>query len=99
MSDRLPGTSDPVSGAEEVLAFTQEHGLPVAIKAAFGGGGRGLKVAWREGMSRRMVFHSSRRLSPSSSRASMPSCMGKGRWGSSSPSLKANRPSGQRNRS
>jgi len=40
-----PGTIDPVNGAEEVLAFVAEHGLPVAIKAAFGGGGRGLKVA------------------------------------------------------
>ncbi|MFW3172806.1 acetyl/propionyl/methylcrotonyl-CoA carboxylase subunit alpha [Geodermatophilus sp. CPCC 206100] len=41
----VPGTTDPVSGPEEVLAFADEHGLPVAIKAAFGGGGRGLKVA------------------------------------------------------
>jgi acetyl-CoA/propionyl-CoA carboxylase biotin carboxyl carrier protein len=41
-----PGTPDPVSGPEEVVAFAREHGLPVAIKAAFGGGGRGLKVAW-----------------------------------------------------
>ncbi len=41
-----PGTTDPVSGPEEVLAFAEEHGLPIAIKAAFGGGGRGLKVAW-----------------------------------------------------
>ncbi|WP_382307535.1 acetyl/propionyl/methylcrotonyl-CoA carboxylase subunit alpha [Herbiconiux sp. UC225_62] len=40
-----PGTIDPVSGAEEVLEFVAEYGLPVAIKAAFGGGGRGLKVA------------------------------------------------------
>ncbi|MDO7881092.1 acetyl/propionyl/methylcrotonyl-CoA carboxylase subunit alpha [Salinibacterium soli] len=40
-----PGTLNPVSGADEVLEFVDEHGLPVAIKAAFGGGGRGLKVA------------------------------------------------------
>ncbi len=40
-----PGTLNPVSGAEEVLEFVDVHGLPVAIKAAFGGGGRGLKVA------------------------------------------------------
>ena len=40
-----PGTPGPVSGAEEVLAFAREHGLPIAIKAAYGGGGRGLKVA------------------------------------------------------
>jgi acetyl-CoA/propionyl-CoA carboxylase biotin carboxyl carrier protein len=41
----VAGTKDPVTGHEEVLAFAAEHGLPVAIKAAFGGGGRGLKVA------------------------------------------------------
>ncbi|MGX7669900.1 acetyl/propionyl/methylcrotonyl-CoA carboxylase subunit alpha [Plantactinospora sp. DSM 117369] len=41
----VPGTSEPVGGPDEVLAFAAEHGLPVAIKAAFGGGGRGLKVA------------------------------------------------------
>ena len=41
----VAGTSDPVEGHEEVLAFAKEHGLPVAIKAAHGGGGRGLKVA------------------------------------------------------
>ncbi len=40
-----PGTLNPVSGADEVLDFVDIHGLPVAIKAAFGGGGRGLKVA------------------------------------------------------
>lgn len=41
----VPGTKDPVSSAAEVEAFAQEHGLPIAIKAAFGGGGRGIKVA------------------------------------------------------
>ena len=40
-----PGTADPVAGVDEVLAFADEYGLPIAIKAAFGGGGRGLKVA------------------------------------------------------
>jgi len=40
-----PGTDGPVSGAEEAAAFAAEYGLPIAIKAAFGGGGRGLKVA------------------------------------------------------
>lgn len=41
----VAGTKEPVSGSDEVIAFAKEHGLPVAIKAAFGGGGRGLKVA------------------------------------------------------
>ncbi|MDX3238069.1 biotin carboxylase N-terminal domain-containing protein [Streptomyces sp. ME03-5709C] len=41
----VAGTPDPVSGADEVVAFARENGLPIAIKAAFGGGGRGLKVA------------------------------------------------------
>ncbi|MGO8959841.1 MAG: acetyl/propionyl/methylcrotonyl-CoA carboxylase subunit alpha [Streptosporangiaceae bacterium] len=40
-----PGTDGPVGAAEEAAAFAAEHGLPIAIKAAFGGGGRGLKVA------------------------------------------------------
>jgi acetyl-CoA/propionyl-CoA carboxylase biotin carboxyl carrier protein len=44
----VPGTKEPVSGPEEVLAFAREHGLPIAIKAAFGGGGRGLKIARTE---------------------------------------------------
>lgn len=42
----VAGTSDPVESADEVINFAKEHGLPVAIKAAHGGGGRGLKVAW-----------------------------------------------------
>jgi len=42
---QVAGTSDPVDSADEVITFAKEHGLPVAIKAAHGGGGRGLKVA------------------------------------------------------
>jgi acetyl-CoA/propionyl-CoA carboxylase biotin carboxyl carrier protein len=40
----VPGTAEPVSGVAEVESFADEHGLPIAIKAAYGGGGRGLKV-------------------------------------------------------
>ena len=44
----VAGTKDPVESADEVVAFAKENGLPIAIKAAFGGGGRGLKVARKE---------------------------------------------------
>ena len=43
-----PGTLNPVESAQEVLDFVAKHGLPVAIKAAYGGGGRGIKVAYQE---------------------------------------------------
>ncbi len=43
----VAGTAEPVQSAEEVMAFARAHGLPIAIKAAFGGGGRGLKVTWK----------------------------------------------------
>src|SRR6185312_2325311 len=44
----VAGTDGPVASAEEAAAFADHFGLPIAIKAAFGGGGRGLKVAWRK---------------------------------------------------
>lgn len=43
----VSGTKEPVKNAQEVIEFAHENGLPIAIKAAFGGGGRGLKVAWQ----------------------------------------------------
>ena len=43
-----PGTLNPVESSREVLDFVAKHGLPVAIKAAYGGGGRGIKVAYQE---------------------------------------------------
>ncbi|WP_058233758.1 acetyl/propionyl/methylcrotonyl-CoA carboxylase subunit alpha [Devriesea agamarum] len=44
----VAGTKDPVASSDDVVTFAREHGLPIAIKAAFGGGGRGLKVARQE---------------------------------------------------
>ncbi len=43
----MPGTSTPITDADEIIAFGKEHGFPIAIKAAFGGGGRGMKVVAR----------------------------------------------------
>lgn len=43
----VPGTTEPVSGADEAVEFATQNGLPIAIKAVFGGGGRGLKIAWK----------------------------------------------------
>ncbi|WP_223178577.1 acetyl/propionyl/methylcrotonyl-CoA carboxylase subunit alpha [Photorhabdus heterorhabditis] len=43
----VSGTEEPVENAEEALTFAEKYGLPIAIKAAYGGGGRGMKVAWR----------------------------------------------------
>jgi acetyl-CoA/propionyl-CoA carboxylase, biotin carboxylase, biotin carboxyl carrier protein len=43
----VQGTQDPLNNADEALAFAKQYGLPIAIKAAFGGGGRGLKVVWK----------------------------------------------------
>ncbi|QKV55030.1 acetyl/propionyl/methylcrotonyl-CoA carboxylase subunit alpha [Comamonas antarctica] len=43
----VAGTAEPVKDAQEVVDFAKQHGLPIAIKAAFGGGGRGIKVAWK----------------------------------------------------
>ncbi|HEU5448327.1 MAG TPA: acetyl-CoA carboxylase biotin carboxylase subunit, partial [Acidimicrobiia bacterium] len=56
----VPGTLDPVTKPEEVLAFAEEHGYPVAIKAAYGGGGRGLRVV-REGESISEAMESAQR--------------------------------------
>lgn len=55
-----PGTKEPVKSAKEVLDFVGQHGLPVAIKAAYGGGGRGIKVA-REGDDVAELFESATR--------------------------------------
>ncbi|MFV9672405.1 MAG: acetyl-CoA carboxylase biotin carboxylase subunit [Acidimicrobiia bacterium] len=45
----VPGTTEPLTDVAEVKAFAGEHGYPIAIKAAHGGGGKGLKVVWEEG--------------------------------------------------
>ena len=55
-----PGTKEPVASAQDVLDFVEKHGLPVAIKAAYGGGGRGIKVA-REGDDVAELFESATR--------------------------------------
>lgn len=55
-----PGTKEPVANAQDVLDFVEKHGLPVAIKAAYGGGGRGIKVA-REGDDVAELFESATR--------------------------------------
>ncbi|GAA0212293.1 acetyl/propionyl/methylcrotonyl-CoA carboxylase subunit alpha [Corynebacterium riegelii] len=55
-----PGTKDPVASADDVVAFADEHGLPVAIKAAFGGGGRGMKVARTRGEIRELYESATR---------------------------------------
>ena len=55
-----PGTKDPVASADDVVAFADEHGLPVAIKAAFGGGGRGMKVARTRGEVRELYESATR---------------------------------------
>ena len=44
-ANMVPGTTDPVESSDEIVAFAQKHGLPIAVKAVFGGGGRGMKVA------------------------------------------------------
>ncbi|HZI39316.1 MAG TPA: biotin carboxylase N-terminal domain-containing protein, partial [Acidimicrobiia bacterium] len=56
----VPGTLDPVTKPEEVVAFAEEHGYPVAIKAAYGGGGRGLRVV-RDGASVSEAMESAQR--------------------------------------
>ena len=56
----VPGTKDPVDSADDVVAFADTHGLPVAIKAAYGGGGRGMKVARTRGEIRELFESATR---------------------------------------
>ena len=56
----VPGTKDPVDSADDVVAFADNHGLPVAIKAAYGGGGRGMKVARTRGEIRELFESATR---------------------------------------
>jgi acetyl-CoA/propionyl-CoA carboxylase biotin carboxyl carrier protein len=44
----VPGTNEPITDVSEIIAFGKEHGYPIAIKAAYGGGGRGMKVVTKE---------------------------------------------------
>ena len=67
----VPGTKDPVDSADDVVAFADNHGLPVAIKAAYGGGGRDMKVARTRGEIRELFESATREAVAASSLPSM----------------------------